>query len=161
MGLLKACPHLRGGVFDQAHAIARARPRVDAAGLADRCDLVAGSFFDELPPDADAYLLRHVLMDWDDERAVAILAKCRAAMAPGGRVLILERVYPARVEPRAADLSAATHDVNMLVCTGGRLRTEEAFRTLLDAAGLRLSQITPTTADVSVVEAVVPRSGPG
>lgn len=152
VGLLKAFPRLRGVVFDQAHAIARARPRVDAAGLADRCDLVAGSFFDEVPRGADAYLLRHVLMDWDDERAAVILGKCRAAMAPGGRVLILERVYPARVERRAADLSAATHDVNMLLRTGGRLRTVEEFRRLLAAAGLRLSHVAPTRADVSVVQ---------
>ena len=95
---------------------------MDGAGLADRCDLVASSFFDDVPHGGDAYLLRHVLMDWDDERAVAILRNCREAMATGGRVLILARVYPARVEPRAPGLNAATHDVSAAVRCAVRLR---------------------------------------
>jgi hypothetical protein len=152
IGLLKACPRLRGVVFDQPHAAGRARERVIAAGLAGRCDVVAGSFFDEVPRGADAYLLRHVIVDWDDERAAAILRNCRAAMTRHGQVLILEGVYPARVGSSSECLDAAGHDVNMLVCTGGRLRSEEEFRALLAASGFRLSRVVPTAADVSVIQ---------
>src|SRR5262249_52999607 len=99
IGLLKAYPGLAGVVFDQPHAAARARERVAAGGLAGRCEVIAGSFFDRVPHGADAYLLCHVLVDWDDERAAAILRNCHAAMPRGGQVLILEEVYPARVAP--------------------------------------------------------------
>src|SRR5262249_36746237 len=99
IGLLKACPWLKGIVFDQPHAAARARERIAAEGLADRCEVVAGSFFDAAPPGADAYLISNVLVDWDDERAAAILRNCRAVMPRTGRVLILEEVCPERIGP--------------------------------------------------------------
>jgi hypothetical protein len=152
IGLLKACPELAGVVFDQPHAAARARERVAAAGLAGRCEVVAGSFFDGVPAGADAYLLSHVLVDWDDERAAAILRNCRAAMPRHGQVLILEEVYPARVGPSDECRAAAAVDVLMLVCTGGRQRSEAEFRGLLAASGLRLSRVVPTAAGVSVVQ---------
>jgi hypothetical protein len=152
IGILKACPGLAGVVFDQPHAAARARERVAAAGLAGRCEVIAGSFFDEVPRGADAYLLAHVLVDWDDERAAAILRNCRAAMPRHGQVLILEEVYPARVGPSDECRGAAANDVLMLVCTGGRQRSEEEFRGLLAASGFRLSRVVPTAAGVSVVQ---------
>jgi hypothetical protein len=152
VGLLKACPALAGVVFDRPQAAARARARVAAAGLAGRCEVVAGSFFDGLPPGADAYLLSNVLVDWDDARAAAILRNCRAAMPRHGQVLILEEVYPPRVEPSDACRGTAAVDVLMLVCTGGRHRSEEEFRGLLAASGFRLGRVVPTAAGVSVVQ---------
>jgi hypothetical protein len=152
IGLLKACPHLAGVVFDQPHAAARALERVAAAGLTGRCEVVAGSFFDGVPSGADAYLISNVLVDWDDERAAAILRNCRAAMPRQGQVLILEEVYPARVGQSDECRGVAASDVNMLVCTGGRQRSEEEFRGLLAASGLRLSGVVPTAAGVSVVQ---------
>jgi hypothetical protein len=152
IGLLKAYPGLAGIVFDQPHAAARAREQVAAAGLAGRCAVIAGSFFDGVPRGADAYLLCHVLVDWDDERAAAILRNCRAAMPRGGQVLILEEVYPARVAPSDACRSTAATDLLMLVCTGGRQRSEEEFRGLFAASGFRLSRVVPTAAGVSVVQ---------
>jgi hypothetical protein len=152
IGLLKACPTLAGVVFDQPHAAARARERVAAAGLAGRCEAVAGNFFDGVPGGADAYLISNVLVDWDDERATAILRNCRAAMPPHGRVLILEEVYPARVGSTDEFRGATAIDVLMLVCTGGRQRSEAEFRGLLAASGFRLARVVPTAAGVSVIE---------
>jgi hypothetical protein len=152
IGILKACPALGGVVFDQPHTAARARQRVAAAGLAGRCEVIAGSFFDTVPPGADAYLISNVLVDWDDERAAAILRNCRAAMPAHGQVLILEEVYPPRVAPSDECRGVAAIDVLMLVCTGGRQRSEEEFRSLLAASGLRLSRVVPTATGASVVQ---------
>jgi hypothetical protein len=152
IGLLQACPGLGGVLFDQPHAVARAREQVAAAGLARRCEIIAGSFLDEVPRGADAYLLSNVLVDWDDERAAAILRNCRAAMPRHGQVLILEEVYPARVDRSNACRGVAAIDVLMLVCTGGRQRSEEEFRALLAASGFRLSRVVPTAAGVSVIQ---------
>jgi precorrin-6B methylase 2 len=152
ISLLKACPTLAGVVFDRPPAAARARQQVAAAGLAGRCEVVAGSFFDGVPPGADAYLLSHVLVDWDDDRAAAILRNCRAAVPRRGRVLILEDVCPARVDASAECRDAAGIDVLMLVCTGGRQRTEGEFRGLLAGSGFRLSRVVPAAAGVCVVQ---------
>lgn len=161
VGLLQAHPRCSGVVFDQPHAAARARQRITAAGLAGRCEAVAGDFFEHVPPGADAYLLRHVLVDWDDVRASTILRNCRAAMPDHGRLLILEGLYPGRIAATAACLDATGHDVNLLVCNGGRLRTAEEFRTLLAASGFRLARVVPTGADVSVLEGEPEAPAPG
>jgi hypothetical protein len=152
IGILKACPKLAGVVFDQPHAAARAREQVATAGLGDRCEVIAGSFFEEVPRGADAYLLCHVLVDWDDERAAAILRNCRIAMPRHGRVLIVEEIYPAHIEPSLDSRGTAAIDVFMLVCTGGRQRSEAEFQDLLAASGFLLSRVTATTAGVSVVQ---------
>lgn len=152
IGILKAYPRLAGVIFDQPRTAARAREHIAAAGLADRCEVIAGSFFDAIPRGADAYLISNVLVDWDDARAAAILRNCRGAMPSHGQLLILEEVYPERVTPSDACRSAVDIDVLMLVCTGGRCRTEEDFRSLLAASGFRLSRIVPTATGVSVVQ---------
>lgn len=152
IGILRANPALRGTVFDQPHVAERARAQVEHAGLADRCEIVGGSFFERVPPGADAYMLKHVIHDWDDERAVAILRRCRDAMGAAGTLLIVEGVYPERIDQSLESRGAAANDVNMLVCTGGRQRSEEEFRTLFGAAGFRLSRVVPTLARVGVIE---------
>src|SRR5262249_45298196 len=116
------------------------------------CEVIAGSFFDGVPHGADAYLLSNVLVDWNDERAVAILRNCRAAMPRHGQVLIIEGICPARVAPSDQCRDTAAIDVLMLVCTGGRQRSEAEFRGLLVASGFRLSRVVPTAAGVSVVQ---------
>ena len=143
---------MAGIIFDQPHAAERASQQVAAEGLADRCKVVAGSFFDEVPRGADAYLLKHVLIDWDDERAAAILKNCRAAMPPHGQVLIVEDVYPARIDQSAESRSATANDVLMLVCTGGRQRSEVEFRDLLTASGFRLTRVVPTAARARLIQ---------
>jgi len=94
IGILKAHSHLRGTVFDQPPAAERARKQIAERGLSDRCEAVGGDFFQQVPRGADAYILKHVIHDWNDERAVTILENCRRAMSENGRVLIVEGVYP-------------------------------------------------------------------
>jgi len=154
IGILRANPALRGVVFDQPHVAERARRNLDAHGFADRIEVVGGSFFDKVPSGADAILLKHVIHDWNDEQAAAILARCREALPPKGVLLIVEGVYPARIDASLESQGAAANDVNMLVCTGGRQRSEGEFRELYAASGFRLTRIVPTPARVSVIEGV-------
>jgi SAM-dependent methyltransferase len=152
IGILKANPGLRGIVFDQPHVAERARENLRAEGFADRCRVVAGSFFDSVPTGADAYLLKHVIHDWNDERAAAILENVRAVMPSNGRLLIVEGVYPPRIDQSLESRGAAANDVNMLVCTGGRQRSEQEFRELYAASGFKLTRVVPTPARVCVIE---------
>jgi hypothetical protein len=151
IGILKACPRLKGIVFDQEHVAERARAHLAAAGMADRCQVVAGSFFGAVPPGAEAYLMKHVLHDWDDRRAGAILGACRKVMTPDARLLVVEGLYPPRVDHSLMSRAAAANDVNMLVVAGGRQRSEAEFRELFEASGFSLTSITPAE-NVCVIE---------
>jgi hypothetical protein len=152
IGILSAHPHLRGIVFDRAEPAERARKKVHEAGLASRCEVVAGDFFAAVPSGGDAYLLKHVIHDWADEQATAILTSCRAAMAPGARLLVAEGVYPPRIDRSLEGRGAAANDVNMLVVTGGRQRSEEEFRALYASAGFELTRIVETPARLALIE---------
>ena len=143
-GILGATAGPRGIVFDLPHVAARARARLADMGLAERCTAVEGDFFKEVPRGGDAYLLKHVIHDWNDERAVEILKACRRAMGPDAKLLIIEGVYPPRIDQSPASRGAAANDVNMLVCTGGRQRSEPEFRALYEAAGFTLTRLVPT-----------------
>jgi hypothetical protein len=137
--ILRAQPALTGVVFDLPQVVASARPTLAGAGLAGRVRTVPGDFFTSVPDGADAYLLKFILHDWDDERATAILRNCRAAMAASGRVLIVERVLPESVTP--ADANELLSDILMMVATGGKERTADEYRALLTGAGLTLAGI--------------------
>jgi len=141
-------PDLQGMLFDLAGVIERARERFDAAGLTDRCRLLAGSFFEEVPGGADAYMLRHIIHDWDDEKAALILRNIVAVLPDDGRVLVLDSVIPPGNEPFAGKHM----DLSMMLIPGGQERTEEEFRQLFAAAGLTLERIVPTATEVSVIE---------
>ena len=154
IGILKANPALRGIVFDLPHVVDGARRQLFEADLADRCQVVAGSFFDSVVSGADAYLLKHVIHDWNDERASAILKNCRAVVPRDGKLLIVEGIYPERIDQSPEARGATATDVNMLVSTGGRQRTSTEFRELLAASGFRLARIVPTASRVSIVEAL-------
>jgi orsellinic acid C2-O-methyltransferase len=159
-GILKAHPRLKGTLFDLPEVVARARPRLHELGLADRCDAVGGDFFTQVPAGADAYLLKHIIHDWNDDQAQAILQTCRRAMPPAGRLLIVEGVYPRRIDQSEASRGAAANDVNMLVCTGGRQRSEAEFRNLYAAVGFSLSRIITTELPyASVIEGVLIKCG--
>lgn len=145
--VLSATPRAKGILFDAPSVVAGSPPI--ETGLAGRVEKVAGDFFQSVPAGADAYLLKWIIHDWDDERSVAILKNCRNAMAEGGRVILVEAVLPLGDEPHFGKFI----DLNMLVMTGGRERTEEEYRTLLEAAGLRLTRVVPTPSAMSVVEA--------
>ena len=151
-GILKQYPNLHGVVFDQPHVAQRAQEEVKADGLDDRCEVARGSFFDQIPIGADAYMLKHVIHDWNDEQAAEILKNCRTVMPPHGKLLLVEGVYPARIDDSPKCRSATTTDVNMLVSTGGRQRSETEFKNLLADSGFRLARIIPTPARVCVIE---------
>jgi orsellinic acid C2-O-methyltransferase len=154
VGILSANPSLRGILFEQAHVAERAKEQIKFSGLTARCAVVAGDFFHTVPDGGNAYILKHVIHDWDDKRATNILGNCRRAMDAASRLLIVEGVYPPRIVPSDECRGAASNDVNMLVCTGGRQRSEDEFRALLKSAGFRLTRIVPTSARVSVIEGV-------
>ena len=153
-GILRANPDLRGIVFDMPRLAEGARREIAAAGLADRCEFVGGDFFEAVPAGFDAYLLKHVIHDWDDAKATRILRTARTAMGPAAKVLIVEGVYPPRIDGSPESQGAARNDVNMMVCTGGRQRSEAEFRELYESAGLRLTRIVPTLGMVCVIEGV-------
>lgn len=147
--VLRRHGHLRGTLFDQPAVVA---PVAVPPGLEGRLQVLPGDFFAGVPAGGDAYLLKHIIHDWGDGACLTILAHIRAALAPGGRVLILEQVIPPGNDPDPGKLL----DLNMLVMTeGGRERTPGEYAQLLERAGLRLAAIHPTPSPVSVVEAVL------
>ncbi|MGQ0633492.1 MAG: methyltransferase [Planctomycetaceae bacterium] len=150
---LQKHPQLQGILYDLPHVVERSRANFAAAGLAARCRCLPGSFFEHVPPGADAYLMRHIIHDWDDAEAVAILKNCRQAMAgnPQARLLVLEAVIPPGNDPMFSKLL----DLNMLVIPGGLERTEAEYRQLFKAAGFRLNRIVATATEVSVIEGLV------
>jgi len=156
-GLLAAIltrhPSVRGILLDQPHVVSVAPELLDAAGVAERCEVRAGSFFDAVPAGADAYLLKHVVHDWDDVQATAILSVCRRDMPQHAVVLLIERIVPGLADDVETRLDAALSDLNMLVGPGGQERTVAEYDALLDGAGLRLDRIVTIARDVSVIEA--------
>jgi hypothetical protein len=120
-----------------------------AAGLSNRCDFIAGDFFESVPSGADVYLLKSVLHDWDDARDEAILSVCRRAMAPESRLLVVEMLLG---DGPAAAPDAVMTDLIMLAMGSGRERSLDQYRTLLDRAGLRLERVIPTASRSSILE---------
>ncbi len=149
-GLLQRYPELHGTLFDLPGVIGRAGKNIEKAGLADRIHCIDGDFFESVPGGADAYFMRHIIHDWDDEKALRILENIRRVITEHGRLLVVESVIPPGNEPFFGKLL----DVTMLVIPGGQERTEEEYRTLFGKAGFRLSRIVPTQAEVSVIEGV-------
>jgi hypothetical protein len=147
--LLAALPAVKGILFDQPHVVAAAGAVVEAAGVADRCSVVGGSFFEAVPEGGDAYVLKSIVHDWEDAEAIAILLSCRRACSGDAALLLIERDLGPPNEAPAAKLS----DLNMLVNPGGRERTVEEYAALFDAAGFRLVGATPTALGLSVIEA--------
>ncbi len=150
--ILEAHPNMRGTVLDRPHAFAGVA-RVNA-NWQDRFNLVAGDFFKCVPQAADLYLLKNIIHDWDDERSALILRNCRSAMPARGRLVLIERVMPDRLEASALHRTIAWADLAMLIGTGGRERTEAEFRMLLDRAGVTIVALIPTAVEYSILEAI-------
>jgi O-methyltransferase len=149
--ILAAHPHLQGVLFDKPAVVVGVEEVMSSAQVVDRCKVVSGDFLDSVPEGGDAYLLSNVIHNWDDDHAVQILGRCRAAMANTGCVLLAELVLPEGTAPSMAKLA----DLGMLIMTsGGRERTEAEYRRLCDRAGFRLTRIMPSTGLVSLLEAV-------
>jgi len=153
--VLRHRPEIAGVLLERPGMLALAQDYLSDQGVADRCELVEGDFFSSVPAGGDVYVLKSVLHDWDDDRCVAILRNCRAAMDDAGRLAIVELILPERMAPSAPMLSAALLDLIMLAYAGGRERTEAEFAQLLDPAGLRIASTTALTAGPHILEAIV------
>jgi hypothetical protein len=151
--VLRANPEVRGVLLDRPHAIAGAWALVEQAGVADRCKLVPGDFFESVPAGADVYLLKNIIHDWDDERASRILRSCQDAMPDGGRLLLIEHVLPARLDASASHRAIVHDDLAMMLGPGGKERSEDEFRALLRCAGLALAAVKPIGLGYSILEA--------
>jgi hypothetical protein len=147
-GILGAHPAARGILFDRPHVVSGAGALLQKAGVADRCTVVGGSFFEGVPEGGDAYVLKAILHDWDDAAATAILLACRRAMKPGRRLLVVERL----IGPPNEQPEAKFSDLNMMVTPGGQERTRDEYTALFDAAGFRLIAVVPTGTRLSIVE---------
>lgn len=152
--VLEAQPVARGVLLDLPHAIEGARNHLAASGLAERCEFVAGDFFESVPAGGDAYLLKAVLHDWDDERSCLLLRNCRSAIPRDGKLLVIERVVPDRFEACWLHHAIARMDLAMLVGFAGKERSEAEFRRLLAASGFKLTKVTATSLEYAVIEAV-------
>ncbi len=151
--LLVANPTLRGTLFDRPHAIECGRIRMEAASVADRCDFVAGDFFESIPGGADAYVLKSVVHDWNDERSKLILRNCARSMHGRARLMLVERIVPPHMAVSAAHKSIARSDLNLLIGVGGQERTEDEYRTLLRETGFQVNAVLAAGPTFSVIEA--------
>ena len=151
--ILKANPALRGVLFDLHDVVAGAGQILTNYGVGDRCEIVGGSFFDPLPRGGDVYVLKQIIHDWDDDRALAILRNCRAAMTGKEKLLVIERGIA--LQHREA-MRVLHIDLEMLVNVGGMERTDAEYRSLFEKAGFRLTNIVPLmdAAGFSVFEGV-------
>lgn len=153
LAILRRHTAMRGTLFDLPHAVPGARGAIADAGLSDRCDAVAGSFFEELPRDADTHVLKSVMHNWDDERCAAILARSREALSSGGRLVVVERLLPDRASDTLEDRLVLRSDLNMLVGLGGRERSLGEFESLLVHAGFALRSCARLPLGYSMLEA--------
>ena len=147
---LERHPTLQGVLFDLPHVVERARPNLQQAGVADRCQFRGGDFFKQIDVQVDAIMMRHIIHDWDDEKCITILKNCRAALNADGKLLVIESVVPPGNEPGFVKWL----DLTMLVIPEGKERTADEYRDLFTAAGLKLTKIVKTAGELDVLEAV-------
>ena len=151
--IVQKYPSMRGIVFDLPHCEEAAVKNLAVSGGADRCRFIAGSFFEQVPAGADAIIMKHIIHDWNNERCVQILRNCHHALKPGAKLLVVDRVVPARFEATPDHLAMALADLNMLRGPGGCERTEGEHRSLLAEGGFRMTRVVPF-GRVSVIESV-------
>ena len=151
MSILKANPKMKGIVCDIPHVVDGAKPRIASAGLSDRMQAVGCDFFTSVPEGGDAYIMKHIIHDWYDDKASLILKNIAKAMgSKKGKVILLEAVLKPGSEP---DFGKCL-DMEMMLFPGGKERTEEEFRALFASAGFALTKVVPTKSPVAVIEAV-------
>jgi hypothetical protein len=149
--ILRRNPQMRGILFDAPQVIEGARAVVDkSADVAGRCELIAGNFFESVPEGGDAHILKWIIHDWNDDQSLSILKNSHRALAENGKLILVEAVVPEGSEMHFSKFM----DLNMLVMTGGRERTEAEFRDLYERSGFRLTRIVPTESPFSVIEGV-------
>lgn len=146
--ILKKFPQVHGTVYDLDHVVAGATKQIDDEGLAGRCQTCGGSFFENVPA-ADAYIMKHIIHDWNDEKALTILKNCHRAGRSDAKVILVETV----LGPGDEQSFAKWLDLEMLLLPGGRERTEEEFARLFERAGFKLARVVQTKSPVCVLEA--------
>ena len=147
--ILHRAPDARGLLYDLPAVVAGADPVLQAAGVADRCTAEGGSFLEQVPGGGDAYVMKNIIHDWDDESSLTILRNIRTAIAPGGKLLLFEMVLP----ERATSFLGFQLDLEMLVTVGGRERTRADYKKLFGQTGFRLDRVIDTVTPISIVEA--------
>jgi SAM-dependent methyltransferase len=147
--ILNANPQMKGILFDMGHVISGAGEMLSAHGVEGRVETAFGDFFKEVPA-ADAYIMKHIIHDWDDERSIKILQTIHRAMKGDGKVLLAEMVIPEGNEAHPGKML----DLEMLTSPGGIERTEVEYAQLFEKAGFRLNRVVPTMSPFSVIEGV-------
>jgi hypothetical protein len=147
--ILKSNPQAKGVLFDAPQVVSGARSKIEAAGLGDRCETIGGNFFQSVPEGGDAYIMKWIIHDWDDEKAIHILKNIRSQIPSHGKLILVDCVVPEGDEPHFSKFI----DLNMLVMTGGKERTEQEFQQLLAASGFKLLRVIPTGVPTHIVEA--------
>ncbi|HXC58011.1 MAG TPA: methyltransferase, partial [Steroidobacteraceae bacterium] len=150
LSLLAARPQAHGILFDLPEVVAQAPTAIASHAAGARVKLVGGSFFDSVPAGGDLYLLKQILHDWDDERSLSILRRIRAAIAPDGRLAVLDRLLPEAPRPHPA----YHMDLYMMLLVGAQERKLSQFETLFGASGFRLDRVTEYPDGPSVMEAL-------
>jgi hypothetical protein len=148
--ILEKYPQMSGVIADTPSVIAGAQEAIGARGLSHRCAAVGIDFFAEVPAGGDAYIMKHIIHDWDDERALMIIRNCHQAMAENGRLLVVEMVIPEGNAPSPGKFL----DLEMLLFMRSFERTEAEYRALFEEAGFKLTRIVPTPSPYSVIEGV-------
>jgi O-methyltransferase domain/Dimerisation domain len=152
IAILKKYPSMRGTILDLPHCEEGARKSFADAGVAGRAEFIGHSFFDSIPPGADAIIMKSIIHDWNDERCVRILLNCHRALKPGSRLMLIDKVMPEKIEPGGDDIFVVLDDLNMMRGPGGCERTPSEFRALLAKGGFRMRRVVPT-GRYSVIEA--------
>ncbi|MBV8886744.1 MAG: hypothetical protein JO235_22500 [Chroococcidiopsidaceae cyanobacterium CP_BM_RX_35] len=149
--ILKTNPNMQGVFFDLPPRLEPARALIEAEELTSRCELVAGDVFKSFPSGGDAYIIKNLIHDYDDERAVTILKNCHEAIEENGKLLVVEMVLPPGNKPSLAKIL----DVEALIMTAGAIeRTEAQYRELFETAGFKLTNVISTSSPMSILEAV-------
>jgi hypothetical protein len=152
VAILQANPAACGVLFEVPRVMEQAQEHLARAALAHRCECLAGDFFEAVPGGGDAYVLKSILHNWNDEQSTCILANCRRVMSEGATLLLVERIMPERLGVSAADQAYASDDLNALT-RAAKERTEAEFRGLLASAGFHVSKIVPVAGTFSLMEA--------
>lgn len=147
--ILEKCAQMNGTLYDLEHVISGASDG-PLRSMTDRCTLTAGDMFTSVPAGADAYIMKHIIHDWQDEQCVEILKNCRKSVNPGGKLLVVDAV----IQPGNDFFPGKFLDLQMLIFPGGRERTEQQFRDLFAASGWSLNRVIPTVATDSIVEGI-------
>jgi hypothetical protein len=151
--ILDRNPSIKGLLFDLPNVVERARKKLDASGLLDRCELVGGSFLEKVPTGASIYIMKTIIHDWEEPAVGTILERCRTAISDSrAPLLLIERVLPEKIGPE--DMDDLLADLDMLANAGGQERTESEYNALLKTAGFRLERIIPTPTPFKILESV-------